>query len=87
VASGGQLGLSAGDPWDDDAPADSLDTLDVAALEGEGAVLQWCLDNPRDAVDLVADWYSLDADDISERLESDPASVAEWCYEIATATR
>jgi len=88
AAPTGTLGLSADDPWDDDAPADSLDTLDVAAMEGEGAVLQWCLDNPQDAVDLVADWYSsLDADAIAERLESDPASVAEWCYEIATASR
>ena len=81
------LGLSAGDPWDDDAPLDALDTLDAAALDGESAVLRWALDNPRDAAELVAEWYSLDADDIAERLDTDPATVAEWCYEIATATR
>jgi hypothetical protein len=65
----------------------ALDALDRAAMQGEGAVLQWCLGNPYDAVQTVAEWYSLDEDDIAERLESDPASVAEWCFEIATATR
>ena len=81
------LGLSAGDPWDDDAPANSLDALDVAALEGESAVLRWVLENPTDAVEIVADWYSLDVEGIAERLERDPAAVAEWCFEIATAAR
>jgi hypothetical protein len=93
VASTGLLGLSAGDPWDDADPTspidtlDTLDTLDRAALGGEEAVLQWCLDNPRDAVEVVSSWYDLDADDIANRLDLDPAAVAEWCYEIATATR
>jgi hypothetical protein len=73
------------DPWD--APFGPLETLDAAALDGEGAVLRWCLDFPRDAAELVAEWYSLDVEDIAERLDTDPATVAEWCYEIATATR
>lgn len=80
------LSLTTGRPWDD-APPNPAGSLEQAALDGEGAVLTWCLENPTEAVELVADWYTLDADGIADKLDTDPAAVAEWCYEIAIAAR